>query len=118
MWGWSKNADSSRASLESERAKLGATVQFLETKREDADTAYRRGLERGVPRSRLRTLLESRNSYDRRIQTASRLQNKASVSIGSIFYGKGLFPLFVISYFGGICVGFDIVGKLVCWKRD
>jgi len=76
MWGWSKKAETSRSALESERTRLATTVEFLETKRLDADTAYRRAIASKAPRARLRTLLETRQSFDRRIHTAARLQNK------------------------------------------
>lgn len=78
MWGWSKKASVSKAALEQERARLSDCVEFLEVKRSDADTNYKRALANGTPRARLRTLLEVRNSFDRRIHTAGRLQNKAS----------------------------------------
>ena len=78
MWGWSKKASVSKAALEQERTRLSDCVEFLEVKRGDADTAYQRALSSGTPRARLRTLLEVRNSFDRRIHTAGRLQTKAS----------------------------------------
>ena len=89
MWGWAKKANASREALDSERSKLSMSIELLETKRRDADTAYRRAVQGKIPRARLRALLEARNSLDRRLAVAGRLQNK--VSIGIILLGGVLF---------------------------
>lgn len=78
MWGWSKKATASREALDGERNKLSMSIELLETKRRDANTAYVRGIQSKLPRQRLRALLEARNSLDRRIAVAGRLQNKVS----------------------------------------
>jgi len=79
MWGWAKKANASREALDSERSKLSMSIELLETKRRDADTAYRRAVQSKIPRVRLRALLEARNSLDRRLAVAGRLQNKVSL---------------------------------------